>query len=212
LQDKKLIITIDGGSASGKGAISRIISKKYNAVYLDTGKLYRALAKLIKESKLEDYYENQLEELCNEITEKLLADKTLQDDDISYFSSIISANLLVRKSLYKYQRDLIKSSQKIVLDGRDVGSVICPEANFKFYIEANLEVRAKRRYMQNTAYYKKNNITISDLEKTLAERDKRDMERKNSPLIIPKGAHIIDNSRDNIEVIIKKMSDIIDYS
>ena len=212
MQDKKLIITIDGGSASGKGAISRIISKKYNAVYLDTGKLYRALAKLIKESKLEDYYENQLEELCNEITEKLLADKTLQDDDISYFSSIISANLLVRKSLYKYQRDLIKSSQKIVLDGRDVGSVICPEANFKFYIEANLEVRAKRRYMQNTAYYKKNNITISDLEKTLAERDKRDMERKNSPLIIPKGAHIIDNSRDNIEVIIKKMSDIIDYS
>ncbi len=212
MQDKKLIITIDGGSASGKGAMSRIISKKYNAVYLDTGKLYRALAKLIKESKLEDDYENQLEELCNEITEKLLADKALQDDDISYFSSIISANLLVRKSLYKYQRDLIKSSQKIVLDGRDVGSVICPEANFKFYIEANLEVRAKRRYMQNTAYYKQNNITISDLEKSLAERDKRDMERKNSPLIIPKGAHIIDNSRDNIEVIIKKMTEIIDYS
>ena len=212
MSDKKLIITIDGTSASGKGAISRIISKKYNTVYLDTGKLYRALAKLIKESKLEGGYEDELEKLCNEISEELLADESLQDDDISHFSSIIAANLTVRKSLYKYQRDLIKSSQKIVLDGRDVGSVICPEANFKFYVEANLEVRAKRRYMQNTAYYKKNNITISDLEKSLAERDKRDMERENSPLIIPKGAHIIDNSSDNIEVIIKKITDIIDYS
>jgi len=212
LSDKKLIITIDGTSASGKGAISRIISKKYNTVYLDTGKLYRALAKLIKESKLEGGYEDELEKLCNEISEELLADESLQDDDISHFSSIIAANLTVRKSLYKYQRDLIKSSQKIVLDGRDVGSVICPEANFKFYVEANLEVRAKRRYIQNTAYYKKNNITISDLEKSLAERDKRDMERENSPLIIPKGAHIIDNSSDNIEVIIKKITDIIDYS
>lgn len=212
MSDKKLIITIDGTSASGKGAISRIISKKYNAVYLDTGKLYRALAKLIKESKLEGGYEDELEKLCNEISEELLADESLQDDDISHFSSIIAANLTVRKSLYKYQRDLIKSSQKIVLDGRDVGSVICPEANFKFYVEANLEVRAKRRYMQNTAYYKKNNITISDLEKSLAERDKRDMERENSPLIVPKGAHIIDNSSDNIEVIIKKITDIIDYS
>lgn len=212
MSDKKLIITIDGTSASGKGAISRIISKKYNTVYLDTGKLYRALAKLIKESKLEGGYEDELEKLCNEISEELLADESLQDDDISHFSSIIAANLTVRKSLYKYQRDLIKSSQKIVLDGRDVGSVICPEANFKFYVEANLEVRAKRRYIQNTAYYKKNNITISDLEKSLAERDKRDMERENSPLIIPKGAHIIDNSSDNIEVIIKKITDIIDYS
>lgn len=212
MSDKKLIITIDGTSASGKGAISRIISKKYNTVYLDTGKLYRALAKLIKESKLEGGYEDELEKLCNEISEELLADESLQDDDISHFSSIIAANLTVRNSLYKYQRDLIKSSQKIVLDGRDVGSVICPEANFKFYVEANLEVRAKRRYMQNTAYYKKNNITISDLEKSLAERDKRDMERENSPLIIPKGAHIIDNSSDNIEVIIKKITDIIDYS
>jgi cytidylate kinase len=201
LQDNKLIITIDGPSASGKGAISKIIAEKYSCVYLDTGKLYRGLAKLIIAHELMDNYKESLNLLCQKIDNNLLDDPSLQDDEISNFSSIIAADIQVREALYEFQRNFINENLRIVLDGRDTGSIICPEANYKFYVKADIKIRSKRRYLQNIDYYKRKNISLEKLENNLALRDKRDSERKNAPLIIPDGAFVICNNSNEINDI-----------
>jgi len=136
----------------------------------------------------------------------------LQDDEISNFSSIIAADIQVREALYEFQRNFINENLRVVLDGRDTGSIICPEANYKFYVKADIKIRSKRRYLQNIDYYKRKNISLEKLENNLALRDKRDSERKNAPLIIPDGAFVICNNSNEINDIIKKITDIIDYS
>lgn len=210
-KDFSKVITFDGTSGSGKGTIAKKIAKHYDYVYLDTGKLYRALASLINTDSNDLDYINKLEILVKKITPQLLASSSLYDEKITLLASKIAENTQVRKALFSFQRDFVLCNDGVVLDGRDTGSVICPEAMHKFYIDADLTVRAKRRYLQNKNFYDNANLNISAIKSSLYDRDQRDKKRKIAPLMVPQGANIIDNSNDNLDDVIKKIIDIIDY-
>ena len=158
--DYSKVITFDGTSGSGKGTIAKIIADHYGYKYLDTGKLYRALALLILiHSKQGDYLQD-LGFLMGKINQELLSKKDLYTEDVTNLSSKIAANPEVRKSLLSFQRNFANSPGGAVLDGRDTGSIICPEAENKFYIDADLTIRAKRRYLQNKEFYDKVNMGV----------------------------------------------------
>ena len=209
--DYSKVITFDGTSGSGKGTIAKIIADHYGYKYLDTGKLYRALALLILIHSKQGDYLHDLGVLIGKINQELLSKKDLYTEDVTNLSSKIAANPEVRKSLLSFQRNFANSTGGAVLDGRDTGSIICPEAENKFYIDADLTIRSKRRYLQNKEFYDKVNMGVSDIEKSLFARDKQDKEREIAPLIVPDGAHVIDNSKDDLETVIKNIKYIIDY-
>ena len=209
--DFSKVITFDGTSASGKGTIAKKVAQYFSYAYLDTGKLYRALSLLMIKKSITDPQHSDLDNLVAEITPKLLSSNSLYDEEVTNFASQIAAKAEVRGALIGFQKDFIANNEGVVLDGRDTGSVICPKAKFKFYIDADIDVRAKRRYLQNKDSYIKQNISLQEIRTSLALRDKNDRERDIAPLIIAKGAHIIDNSDDNLKQLVKKIIDIIDY-
>lgn len=209
-QDFSKVITFDGTSGSGKGTIASRIAKHYGYAYLDTGKLYRALALLIIKHSDRKNYIKDLNFLVGKITQDILSSNDLYSEEVTDLSSKVAADTEVRESLFSFQRDFILSNNSVVLDGRDTGSVICPEAKNKFYVDADLDIRSKRRYQQNKQFYDNNKISIAEIKVSLDMRDKRDKERQVAPLIIPKGANIIDNSGDGLDNVIKKIIDILD--
>ena len=209
--DFNKVITFDGTSASGKGTIAKKVAQNFSYAYLDTGKLYRALSLLMIKKSITNPQNSDLHSLVVEITPKLLSSNSLYDEKVTNFASKIAARAEVREVLVHFQKDFINNNKGVVLDGRDTGSIICPKAKFKFYIDADIEVRARRRYLQNQDDYVKQKISLQQIKNSLLLRDKNDKERKIAPLIIPEGAHIIDNSYDHLEQIIKKIIDIIDY-
>lgn len=204
------IITFDGTAASGKGSIAKEVADHYQIKYLDTGKLYRAMAFLIIANNSDSDYKFKLKDYTQQISTDLLANKQLDNEHIGVFASQIAQDIEVRKCLFDFQLEFLKKNKSCVLDGRDTGSVIAPQAKFKFYIDANIKVRAQRRYLQNQAYYTKNNVSLQDLIKKIQKRDEQDKNRKIAPLLVPEGAIIIDNSKDILSAVIEKVIKIID--
>lgn len=209
----EIVITIDGTAASGKGAIARSLAEHYGYAYLDTGRLYRAFAYLVRELDLEknDEFLKKLELINSKITPELLADNVLYCDNIGELASYIAAISEVRQSLLQYQLDFIANNKAVILDGRDTGTVICPEAKYKFYIDAEPEIRAKRRFLQQKELALPEQSYAEILEK-LVKRDKQDKERKIAPLKIAEGAHVITNEVKELSEIVKSLIEIIDYS
>ena len=205
------IITFDGTSGSGKGTIAQKIAQHFTLPYLDTGKLYRALSYLLVSNNISHIADIKINDFARKIDNNLLNNPALYDENVTIFASQIATNKEVREALFSFQQEFLLNNEGAVLDGRDTGSVICPQAKFKFYIDADIEVRADRRYKQNKEYYLANNINFVQIKSSLSSRDKSDKERKISPLIIPKNAVIIDNSTNNLVDTIKKIIDIIDY-
>jgi cytidylate kinase len=205
------IITFDGTSGSGKGTIATKIADHFAIAYLDTGKLYRALSYLLVRNSITNIDNIIMDDFAKQIDNNLLNNPALYDESVTIFASKIAAKPLVRESLFSFQQEFLLNNEGAVLDGRDTGSVICPQAKFKFYIDADIDIRAKRRYNQNKASYLDQNIDNHQIKISLLARDKSDKERKISPLIIPKNAVVIDNSANNLSATIKKIIDIIDY-
>ena len=202
---KKTIITFDGTSASGKGTIAKIIAKKFDFVALDTGKLYRMAGLVIIRLGYNDNYLDKLVEIKKKINIDDFLEKELYRKEISEKASQIAQKQEIRDMLYSFQQDFINNNDKVILEGRDTGSVICPNADIKFYVDADSNIRAKRRFLQNEKYNIENNITIEDIEGSLKQRDYNDKNREISPLIVPKNAHIIDNSSSDLENTIKNI-------
>ena len=211
-KDFSKVITFDGTSGSGKGTIARQIAKHYNYTYLDTGKLYRAFAMLVIEYSYQENYGDYIQILSKKINPDLFSDADLYHHEVTQVASKIAKDGGVRDALFDFQRDFVLQHHGVVLDGRDTGSVICPEAKHKFYVDGDLNIRVQRRYEQNIQLYGESELSISAVERALGERDYRDKNRDIAPLIVPEGAHIIDNSHELIEVVVKKIIDIIDYS
>ena len=193
---KKTIITIDGPAASGKEHIARYISKKYSLKHLDSGILYRKIAHLLFKKKIKLGNSNAFKRLINNspvITYR--KSKYLRSEKISKMASKIAIFKFVRDYVNKTQRDFVKNNKihkGFVIDGRDIGSVVFKNADLKLYIEVNEQNRAQRRYKQLIDSGEK-----SIYQKILREiklRDKKDKTRKISPLVIPKGAIVIDNN------------------
>ena len=193
---RKIIITIDGPAASGKGRIAKYIAKKYNLLHIDSGLLYRKVAKLLIDYKIDLNNKNHIKKiLINTKKLSLRNNNNLRNEQIGKVTSIVAKMNLVRNYVNKQQ--VMHTKQKtekrgFVIDGRDIGSVVFKNANLKLFIEVKPSVRAKRRHKQLIDYGEKS--IYAEILKEIKLRDKQVMARTNSPLVIPKGANIIDNS------------------
>ena len=180
-----IVIAIDGPAASGKGTVSKAIAKKLQFHYLDTGKLYRAIGA--------KYLEGH---------EPISAAKNLKNDDLNNYdlqkpeiakaASEIAAIPEVRASLLEFQRNFSRKMPGAILDGRDIGTTVCPHAKIKIFLTASLEARAHRRYLELQKTEKE--LKLESIINQIKERDKRDKTRSFSPLIAASDAKIFDTS------------------
>lgn len=207
-----ILIAIDGPSASGKGTVAQKLAANFNLPYLNTGALYRAVAWRFLQRKIAMAdFEKNIASLTHNIAEDDLENEELFSETTGETASIIAKNPLLRQALVDFQRDFIKNSiaqnNGAVLDGRDIASVIMPEANYKFYITAAVEIRAQRRFKQLTA--KGDSVSYDEILAQLKKRDENDSQRKDSPLVIAKNAVIIDNGNLTIEDTLKAALNLI---
>ncbi len=212
-------IAIDGTAASGKGTLGKKLSEKYSFPYLDTGMLYRKVAyELIKSNKINT---EKLEQTCCDfgtiVTFKELKNKNLRTEDVTKLASKIATFPNLRKILNNKQKKFNNLSKKkyggCILDGRDIGTTILPNADFKFFITASLEVRAKRRLLEkNISFLHENDekCMLQNLMNNMRERDNQDSKRKISPLVPAKDAHIIDTTIINPEELLLIVTNIIE--
>lgn len=206
---QNIVITFDGTSGSGKGSIASRVAKALGLKYLDTGRLYRGFAYIVNRDNLHQVFEAKADAIAKQITSEVLNLDELYSEDIAKIASKIAKSKAVRQSLIDLQRDFVVTNKGGVLDGRDTGSVICPNADYKFYVDADLKIRAERRLiqMQEKGILDK---TLDQVVADLASRDEQDKSRVEAPLIIPKGAVQIDNSHCPLAETVKKVLELID--
>jgi CMP/dCMP kinase len=192
----KKIITVDGPAGSGKEKISRYIAKKYKLYHLDSGLLYRRLAYELAKENIKTNDVNKIKKVIKNIKKLSLRKiQSLRKEQIGKAASEIAKLDFVRFYINSQQRLATKAPNKkrgFVIDGRDIGSVVFKRAFLKLYIDVDVNIRAKRRYKQLIDNGEKS-IYLKILE-DIKLRDKTDKTRKNSPLVVPKGAKIINNS------------------
>lgn len=202
-------IAIDGPAGSGKSTIAKKVAKTLGIEYIDTGAMYRALAFYMNENNL------SLQELKNEmdlINIEFKKERTfingkdvsdfIRTNEISSLASKVSKDKEIREKLVDLQRKLA-DKVSCVMEGRDITSVVLKDAEYKFYLDANPRVRAKRRL--NDLKGKDSKITLDELVAEIEERDKRDKTRENSPLQITKDSNYIDTSEMTVEDVVNKI-------
>jgi len=204
-------IAIDSPAAAGAGTLAKAISKHYNLYYLDTGKIYRMIAYLkIKFPK--KFNQKFLKKKVHSIRTKDLANKNLLSDDVGTEASIISKNKNLRKLVHTFQVNCAYNPPKkyngSCLDGRDITYKIVPDAEFKFFITANLKTRALRRYKELKKLNKK--ISYQNVLKSIKKRDKSDLNRKISPLKKTKDSVLLNTTKLNKRSCFLKIKNIID--
>ncbi len=190
------VIAIDGPAASGKGTISKAISEKLRFNYLDTGKLYRAIGA----KYLEGY---QPIAAAESLESSDLAKYDLQKPEIAQAASEIASIPEVRAALLEFQRNFSQKMPGAVLDGRDIGTIVCPDAKIKIFLTASLEARAKRRYLE--LYKHDEKISFETILKQIKERDERDQTRSSSPMVAAKDAKIFDTSKLSVNEAVEKV-------
>ena len=193
---KKKIITIDGPAASGKGKIAKYISRKWKLKHLDSGILYRKIAFHLIKNKINHESHSEIKNLIKNISFiSFRNSKKLRYEKVSKLASKIATLKFIRLRVNEFQRSFVKNDIKnagFVIDGRDIGSVVFKNADLKLYIEVSEINRAKRRYKQLIDIGEKS--IYRQILKDIKLRDKKDKNRFNSPLIVPIGAHIINNN------------------
>jgi cytidylate kinase len=215
----RIVIAVDGLSATGKTTLSRLLAKKLGFACLHSGLIYRAVALLVLEAGMSEPFdgeaivrlvsEHQLQPCdgacCDEqgmLVDGLMRTAELRGPALSEIASKISALPEVRKLLFDLQRHAF-SGQNLVAEGRDMGTVIFPDAKVKFFVNAAPAVRAQRRTAELATSGDK--LLESELEKEIAERDARDQGRAVAPTVPAEGAIMIDNSSDSLTQVIEKM-------
>jgi len=202
-----MIIAVDGPAASGKGTIARALARHYDLPYLDTGLLYRAVAANVAKLELDPAIEADAVAACD-FEDALLEDPDLRSDEIGSLASVVSAHPLVRAALFHRQKRFAYQDGGAVLDGRDIGTVIAPDADAKLFVRATPNIRAKRRH----AELKDRGSTLS-LDKVLADiraRDLRDSTRATAPLVPAQDAALLDTSFLSIEASVQRAIAIVD--
>lgn len=203
-----MIIAIDGPAAAGKGTLSRRIAETYGFHHLDTGLTYRATAKALLDAGLPLDDEAVAEKIARNVDLAGLDRSVLAVHSIGEAASRIAVMPSVRKALVEAQRAFSQRLPGTVLDGRDIGTVVCPDAAVKLYVTASPEVRARRRFDEIIASGKAADYAaIFDEVKT---RDERDMGRSDSPLKPAPDAHLLDTSEMSIEAAFSAAKSIID--
>ena len=204
----KLIIAADGSAASGKTTGARIISKKYRLHFLSSGLLYRYASFQLLKHKPKNKI-NFLKKCFVNLSLKKLDNKNLHSPEISAHTSIIAKEQKIRVILKVFQTKFAKKFNRVWIEGRDIGTIILPNADIKFFFKCNLSVAAKRRFKELQKNNKK--IKLNDVKKAMRTRDNLDKKRKNSPLIQAENAVIVHTDKlKNIAGMVKKMSEIIE--
>lgn len=213
-----MIIAIDGPSGAGKSTLGKMLAKKLGLLYLDTGAMYRAVALSVLRKGVEFNETEEIVEIAETTNIDLIGEpdslKILLDGDdvtaeirtleVAQAASVVSTISDVRHIMVDHQRQIGESAPKgCVLEGRDIGSVVFPNADFKFFLTAKPEARARRRFNEDAA-----KGLVSTYEQTLAEineRDQRDVSREDSPLTIAEDAVVIDTSELDLTEVFEQM-------
>jgi cytidylate kinase len=202
-----MIIAVDGPAASGKGTIARALARHYGLPHLDTGLLYRAVALTVLRNELDPAKEADAVASCD-FDAGLLDDPELRGDAVGQAASIVSAHPLVRAALLQRQRRFAQQPGGAVLDGRDIGTVIAPEAAVKLFVKATPMIRARRRHEE----LKRAGSTLT-YDRVLADiraRDARDSARSIAPLVQAADAALLDTSFLSIEAAVQKAIALVD--
>ncbi|SDA88734.1 (d)CMP kinase [Sinorhizobium sp. NFACC03] len=202
------IIAIDGPAAAGKGTLSRRIAEEYGFHHLDTGLTYRATAKALLDSGLPLDDEAVAEKMAREVELAGLDRSVLSAHAIGEAASKIAVMPAVRRALVEAQRAFSLREPGTVLDGRDIGTVVCPGAPVKLYVTASPEVRAKRRYDEIIGNGQP--ADYAAIFEDVKKRDERDMGRADSPLRPAEDAHLLDTSEMSIEAAFQGAKSLID--
>lgn len=208
----KKIIAIDGPAGAGKSTVSKIVAEKLGYTYIDTGAMYRAVGLKIFESGkplTEKFLEEVTEKIQIELDEsaRVFVDgeevtKKIRTPEVSKLASDVSKFGFVRKKLTELQRKMAEKG-KVIMDGRDIGTQVLPNADLKIFLMASLEERSRRRFDELTA--KGQQIELSEIEKEIAARDKQDSERKIAPLKKADDAILLDTTNLKIEEVVEKI-------
>ncbi len=203
-------IAIDGPAGAGKSTIAKLLAKELNYIYLDTGAMYRAMSYYFIKNGMdytnEELVVNNLDKIDisfsynNGVQEMYLNSENIsgkiRTEECSKAASSVSRYLPVRERLVKMQQDFAKNNN-VIMDGRDIGTVVLPNANLKIFLTASVESRAKRRYEELKE--KGEDVILADIEKDIAARDYQDMHRENSPLKCADDAITLDTTDMTIE-------------
>lgn len=216
-----LIIAVDGPSGAGKSTVSKILAERLDLPYIDTGAMYRAVALKARQESIDVSDSKRLGSIAAaaQITFKSISGENhtfldavdvssaIRNPEITHLTSIVSAIREVREALLLLQRKMAKENGAI-MDGRDIGTVVFPHADFKFYIDADLSVRGKRRHLE----LKEKSGTVGDLKSTvdqMSSRDKADSERSEAPLKKADDAIYIDTGNLTAKDVAMKIESII---
>ena len=203
-----MIIAIDGPAASGKGTIARQIAAVYGLHHLDTGLLYRAVAKAMLDAGYPPDDAEHATEAAIALDPTKFEDNALKSQAITEAASVVAAIPQVRQALMNYQRDFATRPPGAVLDGRDIGTVIAPGADVKLFVVASPEVRAARRVLRTAGA--RRDADEQDVLADLLRRDERDSRRTAAPLMKAPDAHLLDTTHLGIDAAFRAAVDIIE--
>ncbi len=201
-------VAIDGPAAAGKGTISKAVAAHFGFAHLDTGLLYRAVGKKALSYSRTSYYPEIAEQLALELTPEDLAAGDLRTAEVAQAASKIAVIPQVRTALVTFQKTFAKQEGGAVLDGRDIGTVICPDADVKLFVTASARVRADRRYKELSA--KDPSVEFEQVYQDVMARDARDASRDVAPMKAADDAHLIDTSTLSIEEAIQAAIGVIE--
>jgi CMP/dCMP kinase len=203
-----MIIAVDGPAASGKGTLARRLAEHYGLAYLDTGSLYRAVALAVLKCGKSPHDQAAAAQAAGRLDRGAIADEEIRQAGLGEAASIVAAFPAVREQMLGLQRTIASVPPGAVLDGRDIGTVVCPNADVKLFVTASPQVRARRRMEELTARGEPANL--DEVLQWLLERDRRDETRPVAPLKLAPDAHLLDTSDLDIEATFQAAVSIID--
>ena len=206
-------IAIDGPAGAGKSTIAKLLAKKLGFIYVDTGAMYRAMAYYFLQHNIDAKDENAIAAACPDVDVTITYENgeqqvllngenvngVIRNEEVGNMASSTSVYPVVRKKLVELQRQLAKSAD-VIMDGRDIGTCVLPDAQVKIYLTASSATRAKRRYDELTE--KGVSCDLAEIEKDIIDRDYRDMHRETSPLRQAEDAVLVDSSEMNIDEVV----------
>jgi cytidylate kinase len=216
---KGLTIAIDGPSGAGKSTVAKALAKRLSYIYIDTGAMYRSVALKVKEKSISPLDESAVSQLASSLHVTLIPEggqirvlcdgqdvtEAIRTPEISRLASHISQQRAVREALVRMQREMAKGGG-VILEGRDVGTVVFPDAEVKFYLDADSDERARRRYEEMVD--KGIKVDLKQTEEELVQRDQNDMHRIHSPLKRANDAIYIDSTHRSVDEIVEEMTRI----
>ncbi|WP_300753074.1 (d)CMP kinase [uncultured Brachyspira sp.] len=217
MSDIHEIITLDGPSGAGKSTIAKLTAKKLSFKYLDTGAMYRAVTLYMIKHNINTDNNNEVISALNNLNisfdnaGRIYLDnedvtEEIRSSEVVNLVSKVSSISVVRQNMVSLQRKIAEGGNYVV-DGRDIGSVVFPNAKYKFYMDASLDERAKRRY--NEELSKGKTLTYEEVRESIRKRDEFDSNRKDSPLVVPDNAYIIDTTSMTIDEVAEKITNVI---